>query len=155
MYNLFMREVFKPSTDERPSMIIMGIISLFVLVFGFIIYLYFLHRISLIVTIISILIFVLIYFPRFLIIKKLLNKDDIKISDNSININGQEIEFSNIVDFKVEEKKPSVIFVFSNNLIVYKEAKFRLRLNNGEKTFVAIGSEKITLLKEFLGEIIS
>lgn len=150
-----MKEVFKPSTDERPVMIVMGILTLYILIAGFISYFYFMHKISLLTCIIIISVFTIIYTPRFLIIKKLKDKDEIKILDNSILINNKEIPFNLIKNYKTEEKKPAVIFVFSNNLIVYNEATFHLLLaDNSQITFKAIGSEKINLLKEFFNEII-
>ena len=150
-----MREIFKPSTDERPIMIVMGILALYLLVVGFILYLFFLHRITIIPTIISTMIFTLIYLPRLLIIKKLAYKDIIKIVDNGININNQLIIFSQILDFRVEEKKPAVVFFMNNSMVCYYEAKFHLKLNNGQISFSAIGSEKIQLLKEFLSRLLN
>ena len=145
-----MKEIFKPTTDERPIMIVMGILALYLLVVGFILYLFFLHRITLIPTIINVILFTLIYLPRLIIIKKLAYKDIIKIIDNGININNQLIPFSQIKDFRVEEKKPAVVFFMNNSMVCYYEAKFHLKLNNGQTSFFAIGSEKIQLLKEFL-----
>ena len=150
-----MKEIFKPTTDERPIMIVMGIVTLYVLIVGFILYLFFLHRITLIPTIINTILFTLIYLPRLLIIKKLANKDIIKIVDNGININNQLIPFSQIKDFRVEEKKPAVVFFMNNSMVCFYEAKFHLKLNNGQVSFFAIGSEKIQLLKEFLTRLLN
>lgn len=150
-----MKEIFKPTTDERPIMIVMGILTLYVLIVGFILYLFFLHRITLIPTIVNTILFTLIYLPRLLIIKKLANKDIIKIVDNGININNQLIQFSQIKDFRVEEKKPAVVFFMNNSMVCFYEAKFHLRLNNGQTSFSAIGSEKIQLLKEFLTRLLN
>ena len=150
-----MKEIFKPTIDERPITIVVGISTLFLLIVGFILYLFFLHRITLTITIISIIIFTLIYFPRLLIIKKLANKDIIKIIDNGININNQLITFAQIQDFKVDEKKPAVVFFMNNSMVCYYEAKFHLKLNNGTISFFAIGSEKIALLKEFLSQLLN
>ena len=150
-----MKEVFKPTTDERPIMIVMGILALYLLVVGFILYLFFLHRITLIPTIINVILFTLIYLPRLIIIKKLAYKDIIKIVDNGININNQLIPFSQIKDFRVEEKKPAVVFFMNNSMVCYYEAKFYLKLNNGQTSFSAIGSEKIQLLKEFLSRLLN
>ncbi|MBR6722780.1 hypothetical protein IKL64_04940 [bacterium] len=149
-----MKEIFKPTTDERPIMIVMGILALYLLVVGFILYLFFLHRTTLIPTIYSVIVFTLIYLPRLLIIKKLAHKDIIKIVDNGININNQLIPFSQIKDFRVEEKKPAVVFFMNNSMVCYYEAKFYLKLNNGQTSFSAIGSEKIQLLKEFLSRLL-
>ena len=150
-----MKEIFKPTTDERPIMIVMGILALYLLVVGFILYLFFLHRITLIPTIINVILFTLIYLPRLIIIKKLAYKDIIKIIDNGININNQLIPFSQIKDFRVEEKKPAVVFFMNNSMVCYYEAKFHLKLNNGQTSFFAIGSEKIQLLKEFLSRLLN
>ena len=149
-----MKEIFKPTTDERPIMIVMGILALYLLVVGFILYLFFLHRITLIPTIFNVILFTLIYLPRLIIIKKLAYKDIIKIIDNGININNQLIPFSQIKDFRVEEKKPAVVFFMNNSMVCYYEAKFYLKLNNGQVSFSAIGSEKIELLKEFLSRLL-
>ena len=124
-----MKEIFKPTTDERPIMIVMGILALYLLIVGFILYLFFLHRITLLPTIIGVITFTLIYLPRLLIIKKLAHKDIIKIVDNGININNQLIPFSQIQDFRVEEKKPAVVFFMNNSMVCYYEAKFHLKLN--------------------------
>lgn len=145
-----MKEILKANIDERPSMIIVGVISLFAIIGGFIWYLFFLHRISLLVTIMSSIILILIYFPRFLIIKKLKTKDEIKIIDDFILVNGVGINFDDIIDFRVQEKKPQVIFFINNKMIVFKECTFRLKLKTKELSFNVIGSEKIKLLKEFL-----
>jgi hypothetical protein len=150
-----MRENFKPTTDERAIMIVAGILALYLLIDGFILYLFFLHRITLNPTIISIVIFTLIYLPRLIIIKKLANKDIIKITDNGININNRLIPFTQIQDFRVEEKKPTVVFFMNNSMVCYYEAKFHLKLNNGTISFFAIGSEKIALLKEFLARLLN
>ena len=150
-----MKEIFKPTTDERPIMIVMGILALYLLVVGFILYLFFLHRITLIPTIFNVILFTLIYLPRLIIIKKLAYKDIIKIVDNGININNQLIPFSQIKDFRVEEKKPAVVFFMNNSMVCYYEAKFYLKLNNGQVSFSAIGSEKIQLLKEFLSRLLN
>ena len=150
-----MKEIFKPTTDESPIMIVMGILALYLLVVGFILYLFFLHRTTLIPTIYSVIVFTLIYLPRLLIIKKLAHKDIIKIVDNGININNQLIPFSQIKDFRVEEKKPAVVFFMNNSMVCYYEAKFHLKLNNGQTSFFAIGSEKIQLLKEFLSRLLN
>ena len=150
-----MKEIFKPTTDERPIMIVMGILALYLLIVGFILYLFLLHRITLLPTIIGVIICTLIYLPRLLIIKKLAHKDIIKIVDNGININNQLIPFSQIQDFRVEEKKPAVVFFMNNSMVCYYEAKFHLKLNNGQISFSAIGSEKIQLLKEFLTQLLN
>lgn len=145
-----MKEILKANIDERPSMIIIGIIALFSIIEGFILYLFFLHRISFLVMIIASVIFILIYIPRFLIIKKLKTKDEIKIIDDFILVNGVGINFDDIIDFRVQEKKPQVIFFINNKMIVFKECTFRLKLKTEELSFNVIGSEKIKLLKEFL-----
>lgn len=145
-----MKEILKANIDERPSMIIIGIIALLSIIEGFILYLFFLHRISFLVMIIASVIFILIYIPRFLIIKKLKTKDEIKIIDDFILVNGVGINFDDIIDFRVQEKKPQVIFFINNKMIVFKECTFRLKLKTEELSFNVIGSEKIKLLKEFL-----
>lgn len=159
-----MKEMFKPSTDERPIMIICGILALYLLISGFILYLYFLHRIDLLSTIVGVAVFTLIYTPRLLIIKKILTKDIIKIVDNGININNQLVLFSQIQDFKVVENKPAVVFFMNNNMIVYNEAVFYLKIMQNpieQNSFVApikfniIGSEKTQLMKEFLSRMLN
>ncbi len=149
-----MKEYLKANIDENPNMIIMGILCLYLLIAGFIAYLYFLHRITLLATIISIIIFSIIYIPRFLIIKKLNNKDKIEIIDDYIMINGIGINFEDIKDFKVQEFKPQVVFFLNNKMIVFNEAKFHLKLTKEQFSFMVIGSKKIELLKEFLAKII-
>lgn len=149
-----MKDKFKPITDESPIMIILGIIALYGLMAGFVIYLYFIHRITLISTIISILTFTIIYLPRFGIIKKLQTKDEIKILEDSILINGCTIPFSQIKDFRAEDKKPQVVFFLNNKMVVFAECKFHLRVENGQTEFTAIGTEKIKLLKEFLTQLL-
>ena len=150
-----MKEIFKPTTDERPIMIVLGILALYILIVGFILYLFFLHRITIASTLISSLIFTIIYIPRLMIIKKLSKKDIIKITDNGININNRLILFNQIQDFRVEEKKPSVVFFMNNSMICYYDAKFHLKIENGTVSFTAIGSEKIALLKEFLSQLLN
>lgn len=149
-----MKDKFKPTTEERPIMIILGIIVFYVLIAGFIFYLYLLHRITLLPCIIAILIFTGIYFPRFLIINKLKNKDEIKILDDSILINNCTIPFFEIKDFRTEDKKPQVVFFMSNKMVVFAQSKFYLRLASGQVEFNVIGTEKIKLLKEFLTQLL-
>ena len=76
------KDFLRANVDERPQMIVLGICLLFLLIFGFILYLFFLHRISLTSMIVSSLVFSLIYIPRFKILWKLKNKDTIKVDEN-------------------------------------------------------------------------
>lgn len=140
--------------EENQSMIVLGILSFYLLVVFFIIYLCFLHRITQNAAIISTIIFSLIYTPRFLILKKLKCKDNIKILDESIIINNHNINFSEIEAYRVEEKKPQVVFFMSSKMIIYQEATFHLKLSGGQISFTAIGSEKISLLKSFFDELL-
>lgn len=140
--------------DESQNMIVLGILSFYLLVAVFIIYLFVLHRISQPAAIISLIVFTLIYIPRFLILKKLKNKDNIKILDTSIKINNTEINFSDIENYLVEEKKPVVVFFMYSKIVIFQEAIFYLKLPDGQISFMAIGSEKISLLKEFFNELL-
>lgn len=149
-----MEKFLKANKDERPEMIILGILAFYFLVLGFIFYLFFLHRLSVLLTVILSLGLTLIYIPRFLIIKKLKTKDEVKIIDDYIMINGVGINFSDIKDFKVQEMKPQVVFFLNNKMIVFNEAIFYLRLSKEQTFFTVIGSEKISLLKEFLAKVI-
>lgn len=149
-----MKEFLKSNIDETPSMIILGVVILYVLVVAFILYLLFLHRITVLCSIICIVIFTLIYLPRFLIINKFVKKDEIKIIENYIMINGVGIDFSEIQSFRVEEAKPQIVFFINNKMIMFYYAKFYLKLQTEEVIFSVIGSEKISLLKEFLHQLI-
>lgn len=140
--------------DESQNMIVLGILSFYLLVAVFIIYLFVLHRISQPAAIISLIVFTLIYIPRFLILKKLKNKDNIKILDTSIKINNTEINFSDIENYRVEEKKPVVVFFMYSKMVIFQEAIFYLKLPDRQISFMAIGSEKISLLKEFFNELL-
>lgn len=140
--------------DESQNMIVLGILSFYLLVAVFIIYLFVLHRISQPAAIISLIVFTLIYIPRFVILKKLKNKDNIKILDTSIKINNTEINFSDIENYRVEEKKPVVVFFMYSKMVIFQEAIFYLKLPDGQISFIAIGSEKISLLKEFFNELL-
>lgn len=147
---------FVPNTDEREGMIIFGIIVFYLLVVGFFVFLRALGRISNVALLCSLLIVTLVYLPRFLIIKKIKDKDIIRIGDSSIFINGNETSFDDIADYRVKEKKPQVVFAVSNNLVVYKEAEFALRLKSSDVPIIfrAIGEEKIRLLKDFFDSIL-
>lgn len=149
-----MNEFLKSNTAESEGMIIAGIFALYFLVEGFVLYLFFLRRIPCLWTLVLCFVITLIYIPRFIILKKIFNKDIIKIEDDGILINSSKILFSEIKDFRVEEAKPKVIFFINNKMILFNEAKFRLRLNSSEVDFVAIGSEKIRLLQNFLEELL-
>ncbi len=150
-----MKEILKPKTDERAFMIVTGIIVFYALIAGFIIYLYILHRLAIIPALAALAVVTIIYIPRFLIIKKIQNKDLIEIKDDFIVINGNAVNFSQIKDFHVEDKKAQVVFFMNNKMVVYKEAIFHLKLNNGVISFTAIGTEKIELLCEFLTRIVN
>lgn len=149
-----MKEYLKSNIDERPSMIILGILCLYFLIAGFILYLYFLHRITILTSIILILTVSVIYIPRFLIINKLNKKDKVEVIDDYIMINGIGVNFSDIVDYKVREAKPQIVFFINNKMIVFQEAEFYLRLRQEQISFKVIGAEKISLMKEFLKSII-
>lgn len=149
-----MKEFLKSNIEESPSMIILGIVLLYVLVAGFILYLMVLHRITVLCSIICIIFFTLIYLPRFLIIKKLVKKDEIKIIENYIMINGLGIDLSEIQTFQVKEYKPQVVFFINNKVITFYYAKFYLKLPTEDISFSVVGSEKIRLLKEFLGQLV-
>ncbi len=147
-----MKEFLKSEIDERPVMIVLGILVFYILIVGFLGYFYFLHRINLSWTVGLAFVFSLIYLPRFLILKDLLKKDVIQILDDCILINGVGVYFLDILGFRVEECKPQVVFFMNNKMIVYKKAKFYLRLQSEEVSFIAIGGEKISLLKQFFSE---
>ena len=74
--------------------------------------------------------------------------------DESIIINNHNINFSEIEAYRVEEKKPQVVFFMSSKMIIYQEATFYLKLSGGQISFTAIGSEKISLLKSFFDELL-
>ena len=48
------------NTEERPQMIILGVLTLYFLICGFILYLYFLHRITFLVTLVVCILFTII-----------------------------------------------------------------------------------------------
>lgn len=150
-----MEKFLKSNADERPEMIILGVLVFYMLVEGFILYLFFLHRISFLLTVILSVVLTLIYIPRFLIIKKLKTKDKIEILDDYIMINGVGVNFRDIRNFRVEVYKPQIVFFINNKTILFQQAKFHLLLQNEEIEFTAIGSEKINLLKEFLNQVIN
>ncbi len=150
-----MKNLSKVNTEERPSMIILGVLTLYFLICGFIFYLYLLHRINIVVTLVVCVVFTIIYLPQFLVLKKLKTRDKIKIIDDFLLINDEGIALSDIVAFRVEEFKPKVIFFFNNRMIIFKEAIFHLRTKCEEFHFNVIGTEKIELLKEYLNNIIS
>ena len=68
-------------------------------------------------------------------------------------INGVGVNFSDIVDYKVREAKPQIVFFINNKMIVFQEAEFYLRLRQEQISFEIIGTEKISLMKEFLKSI--
>lgn len=145
-----MKKNFKPIIEENHQMIILGIVLFWLILIFCDFYFYLMHKISVLYMFVIAFVITLLYSPRFYIIKKLLRKDVIKITDDAIFINGQCLKFPEIKDFRVEEKKPVVIFFLNNTMIVYNEAKYYLRTENGTVSFTAIGSEKIKLLTEFL-----
>ena len=107
------------NTEERPQMIILGVLTLYFLICGFILYLYFLHRVTFLVTLVVCILFTIIYTPQFLILKKIKTKDKIKIVDDFLLINGEGIAFADIVNFRVEECKltPSRLKYSLNRLL--------------------------------------
>jgi len=150
-----MKKFPKANLDERPIMIITGIFALYFLIEIFIIYLFLLHRINLITTGISTFIFTLIYLPRFFIIKRLQKNDNVQIIDDYLMINNTGIPISEIENFKVETRKPKVIFFISNKMIIFQQAIFYLKLPAETISFTVTGSEKIELLTKFLQESIT
>lgn len=144
-----MKENFRPNIEERPVMIILGIVIFYFLIEFFAVYLLFLHRINLLVFVLVTMIFTLIYLPRFLIIKKLKKQDEIKIIGEYLMINGIGIPLAEILDFNVEKKKPVVVFFMSNKMVVFNCAIFYIKLRKETLSFRVIGSEKTQLLEEF------
>lgn len=142
------------NTEERPQMIILGVLTLYFLICGFILYLYFLHRITFLVTLVVCILFTIIYTPQFLILKKIKTKDKIKIVDDFLLINGEGIAFADIVNFRVEKCKPKVVFFFNNRMVVFKEAIFHIKTRLDEFHFNVIGTEKIELLNQYLQNIV-
>ena len=142
------------NAEENQTLIILGVLGFYFLVVFFILYMFLLHRFSLLTTVLSVVVFSGIYFPRFWIIKKVLKKDVIKVFDNSIYVNGQNIEFSEILDYRVEDKKPQVVFFVASKMVVFNESVFYLKLKDKTISITAIGSEKISLLKSFFDELL-
>lgn len=142
------------NAEENQTLIILGILGFYLLVMFFILYMFLLHRFSFFIMILSSIIFSLIYIPRFLIIKKILKKDLIKVLDNSLLINGQSISFSDILDYQVCIKNPKVVFFVASKMVVYNEAIFHLKLRDKIVSFCIIGNEKILLVKAFLDELL-
>lgn len=142
------------NAEENQTLIILGVLGFYFLVVFFILYMFLLHRFSLLTTVLSVVVFSGIYFPRFWIIKKVLKKDVIKVFDNSIYVNEQNIEFSEILDYRVEDKKPQVVFFVASKMVVFNESVFYLKLKDKTISFTAIGSEKISLLKSFFDELL-
>lgn len=149
-----MSKILKPETEERPIMIFCGIMALYLLILGFIAYLFLLNRLTFFTAAISGIIFTIIYIPRFLILNKLTRKDNVKIVDEYLMINTEGIHLSEIENYRVKEAKPQIIFFINNKMVVYQEAEFYLKTQTGQISFKIVGSEKINLLKEFLDNII-
>ncbi len=142
------------NAEENQTLIILGVLGFYFLVVFFILYMFLLHRFSLLTSVLSVVVFSGIYFPRFWIIKKVLKKDVIKVFDNSIYVNGQNVDFTEILDYRVEDKKPQVVFFAASKMVVFNESVFYLKLKDKTISFTAIGSEKISLLKSFFNELL-
>ena len=147
---------FKPNTQEKPSLIILGILTLYFLISGFVMYFYIMSRISLCLALVIIGIFTIFYIPRFIIIGKLIKKDNIKLSDNCIMINNKQYLLSLIQDYRVNIGKPRIVFFMNNNVVLFQEAVFYILFkDNRQESFAIYGSEKITLLQKFFDELLS
>ena len=142
------------STDESIPSIIISIFILYGLIEFFFYYLYALKRISFTLFLVFSVVFFVIYIPRFMLINKLKNKDEVKVTDFSLLINNREIYFDHITDFRVIEGKRHVLFFFNNKMIVYKSTTFYLRLKNGEINFEVIGEKKAQLLMTLLNNLL-
>ena len=137
--------------DERPPMIILGVVVVYLLIFGFITYLSFLKKIHPVLAVAAIIIFTVIYLPRFMIIRKLFTeKDKVEIIEDYIMINGVGYNFSDIGNYRIRQHKPVAVFYLNNKMIVFNEAEFFLYLQDECVCFTVIGSEKIELLKEYM-----
>jgi hypothetical protein len=145
-----MKEFTKPTTEETPAFITLGIIFLYILIAGFILYLYFLNRISLNMTIITSILFSIIYIPRFYIIKKLYTQTNLKAEENGLWINEKFINFQTLEDFKIIKKKPIIVFFLNNKMIVFQEATIHIKTTTDNYSFNVIGTKKIQLLNKFL-----
>jgi len=136
-----------PETNENPFAIITGIITVYILLIGFCGYFYFLHKINLAYFISISAGITIAYFPRLLLITKLIKQDDIKIVEDFIMINGIGVNFADIEHYGIKEFPPEIIFFMNNKMIVYKEADFCLRTGNEEFNFKVSGNDKIKLIK--------
>ena len=145
---------FKPNTTEKPFFVILGIVIFFLLVDVFLVYLYFMHKMSFHTFITLSAVLIVLYFPRFYIIKKIIKADVIKADENYLIINDCPIELSEIVDYKIERKKTQVIFFINNQMVVFNEAICYLRLKGYQMQFVIIGKEKIELIENFLSKVV-
>ncbi len=147
--------MLKPNKVEQPFMIIFGITILYLVIAVFVAYLFFLHRVSLNIAISIMVVFTLIYIPRFWIIKEILKADKLKVVEDFFMINGVGVNFSDIKNFGVREYKPQVVFFLNNKMVVFQKADFCLETPHEKVEFTLIGSEKIKLMKEFLRRVIS
>jgi hypothetical protein len=145
-----MKEFTRPTTDETPAFITLGVVFLYILIAGFILYLYFLNRISLNTTIITNILFTIIYLPIFFIIKKLHSNTKIKAEENGLWVNEKFINFQSLENFKIIKKKPVIIFFFNNRMIIFQEATVCIKTKTDNYSFNVIGTKKIEILNEFL-----
>lgn len=146
--------MMQPYKDERPFMIVCGVIFVYILIAGFFVSLYLLHRLSPTILIILLLLWTIIYIPRLRIIYEIKNSDKLKVSTDCFIINGSEIKFSGIKNFGVREHKPQIVFFINNRMYIYQKADFCLDTTQGKIEFTIIGSEKIALVQEFLKKIL-
>lgn len=146
---------FKNPIEDK-KLIIAGILVFYFIVVLFISFLYMLHRLSPVTAAVVIILFSGVYYPQFLIIKKIINGDKITILDDAIKINEQIVEFNTIEDYRIEEKNPRVVFVINAQTVVFYEGIFHLKLTGGTGiSFSVTGSEKIALLKKFFDELLN
>lgn len=146
----------KPRTDEREGVIVLGVIIFYLLLVGFVLFLGILGRITYLWAGVVSVILTLLYIPRFNIIRKIRKKDGVKVLEDSILVNGEEIELARVLEYRILRKKQSVVFVMNNNLVVYSETIFGLRLRDSDRfvEFMVIGREKAELLQEFFDRVL-
>lgn len=149
-----MKKILKANTDEREWVIVGGILVFYLLIFIFLFFLFSLNRISLNTFLVILILFTIIYLPRFLIIYKIKNKDVIKIVEDKIQINNQIVNLNDINDYKFKENKPIIIFVYNNKIIIYKKTDFQIQTTQGIFQFSIMGEEKKNLLIEFLNNLL-
>ena len=142
------------SIEDSQNYVVFSIIILYLLLEGFILYFFCLHKIGFVLCAFLSIVLFLFYIPRFLIIKRIAGKVDIKIIENFLVVDGIGYSFEDLIDYKIEAKKPVLIFFLNGKMVVFNEYIFHVRFRSTSLSFNIFTKQKADLLITYFDNVL-